>query len=289
MPPKLPNMKFRPKSDPRVKIEEEDDDELLATLQRERMEQQTAQTHQSHAAAATAPPPPLPAEGSVRSRPNPPTRTNAGGSRASNRKESAISAALETTPTEMVLSSAADEILRSAPLLDTALQSAVSSATGEALIRPAPLSMNFSAQVKVEGGGEMGPRQQTEDGVAFLEQSRFEQDSIWALNSSLLLDGSSPFRNPDGSLVWFQLPKPAAAAVSEHSLQSLGTGKVGKMVVYKSGRTVLVINGTEFEVAMSRESSAQFATTILSNQAEGAVCYELGQVLGKAVCTPSVV
>ena len=281
MPPKVPNMKFRPKTDQRIKIEADEDDDLLSSVQRERLEQQISQ---QPTAAAEAPRPESTgkqaAQGAV---------PKVGGA-ASRSSRSARTVKLEDDrrgvsdqPIPLV-STAADDFLRSAISMETSLQSCVSSATGQAVIRPVSLALDRRAPGEEVG---MCPRQLTEDGVAFLEQNRVEEEAACALNRSLLLDERGALSQPEGSLLWFQFPKPAAAA-AQYSLPAMGSGRVGKMVVYKSGRTVLNINGVEFDVSMSKDSSAQFVSTVLSNPSEGAVCYELGRVAAKVVCTPTV-
>lgn len=176
-----------------------------------------------------------------------------------------------------------------------------SSQHGDSLYRPMPLrSSKTDNHAAAEDSTAVVPRttvdssemrsveppvSSADKGVAFLVEGTKEEAALFRINQEFFASA-----HPCRELLWFQIPRPQPTG--RGLLEGLAPGNVGKLVVYKSGRTVLKFGHSELECAMEPtlrpgEGMAQYATVIDSQPStEGLQCYQLGSVSRKVVCTP---
>ncbi|CCD16801.1 unnamed protein product [Trypanosoma congolense IL3000] len=149
-----------------------------------------------------------------------------------------------------------------------------------------------------EGRGDVGLPSEN-DGVAFLkgyskelensrkDNLRFERDILRA-SASTDVD-----RRDIGDLVWLQLPRFQADA--PFKLSNLPPGKVGEIKVYRSGRMVMEISGVSYDMTVEGLSSGGgeacnvvSAVTAAQQPTDMARCYQLGFLSRKLVCMPNI-
>lgn len=176
--------------------------------------------------------------------------------------------------------------------------------------RPTPLDSNVSAEPKheaefsVEGDVKVPVAETGNDGIAFLkgyekelkssrqDNLRFDRDVLHASANALDVEADVGRRNV-GELVWFQLPR--FQADPPFRLSNLPPGKVGEIKVYKSGRMIMEIGGVCYDVAVEGYSAVGTeacnvvsAVTPAQQPTDMARCYQLGLLSKKLVCTPSI-
>ncbi|KAI8813080.1 RNA polymerase III RPC4-domain-containing protein [Cladochytrium replicatum] len=119
-----------------------------------------------------------------------------------------------------------------------------------------------------------------------------------AVRSDGLIDQTEPFitEQETSELLFFQLPRtfptlsvpPRAKDVLRDAPAGVQhpEGKVGRMVVYRSGRVTMELGNVPFDVTPAAE--AEFYQTITTVNAETKHAYVLGQVKKRYVCSPDV-
>jgi hypothetical protein len=137
------------------------------------------------------------------------------------------------------------------------------------------------------------------DGTAFLREAAMEQAEVNARNKAYFQEAETKYGD---ELMYVQLPRPTAGNEQQFNLAQMAPGKIGKLLVYKSGKTVLKIGDSacEFNVeGVATPSSgegepqqqattgfSQYVVAIDPKDVTDRSCYQLGWVPRKAVCTP---
>ena len=139
------------------------------------------------------------------------------------------------------------------------------------------------------------------DGTAFLREAAMEQAEVNARNKAYFQEAETKYGD---ELMYVQLPRPTAGNEQQFNLAQMAPGKIGKLLVYKSGKTVLKIGDSvcEFNVEGVAAPSAsgvadgepqqattgfsQYVVAIDPKDVTDRSCYQLGWVPRKAVCTP---
>ncbi|EPY34365.1 hypothetical protein STCU_01621 [Strigomonas culicis] len=166
-------------------------------------------------------------------------------------------------------------------------------------------------------------------GVAFLKEGVREEARAWEANrrfhEQILRPctlTASPLGDPradasgGGDLVWLQMPRFYENAPFD--LATMDPGKVGELVVLKSGRMLLRIHNVYYDVAASCEaeptaegdtptpapsgsealegpcsmaviSNSTASTHVLSGERPTVSCCEVGLLTKKLICTPTIV
>lgn len=127
----------------------------------------------------------------------------------------------------------------------------------------------------------------------FYEERMKEQPDDFGFASATATSGASK----PGTLVWLQLP--AFQENGPFSFDELPPGRVGELKVLRSGRMVLEIAGVYYDVAVEgytgdgEDGACSMAVATQPNTASidpssKSSCYELGLLLKKLVCTPTI-
>ncbi|KAF8298518.1 putative RNA polymerase III RPC4 [Trypanosoma cruzi] len=182
---------------------------------------------------------------------------------------------------------------------------------GMTVYHPTPLDCTLPARLKssdedcfVEGDDQRVDATTQDDGVAFLKEyeeelrrsrlanMRFEREVLRA--SADKIDAEISMGCSDkGEFVWFQLPR--FQADPPFLLTQLPSGKIGEVKVYKSGRMLMEICGVYYELAVEGYTAGGdvacnvvAAVTPSQQPDEKTSCYQLGLLEKKIVCTPSI-
>ncbi|KAG8343206.1 putative RNA polymerase III RPC4 [Trypanosoma vivax] len=325
MPPKVPNLKFKPRHVVRAKEEScppdtqaEMDNLSLVQLERLRLQPDTTsqvQGKQEHRRAArvveqerTSPVSNDDPHGSSVFT-SPPTAVD-----RSRRYERTPAAPVSTTtPTYGNASCAATLECLPTNTMPKILHM-IPGNPNTSIFHPVPIANIAHSQFAaggVEGGAELGEAvsrrdglQMENDGTMFLrsyenelhnsrqENLRFEREVLSASHSRIK-DESDTGRHDGGEFVWFQFPRFQVNPAFQFT--QLPPGKVGEMKVYKSGRIVMDICGVPYDVcvegdAASGEGACNIVSAVRPAQQpnDKARCYQLGLLGKKLVCTPSI-
>lgn len=325
MAPKIPNLKFKPKTDTRVKEEENDDDpELMSLVQRERLkqlqqQQQLAQQHEKKANTQIRPEmqsslAQAPATSSTQQQAAKSTSASAKATAESNARSAAMlrnsSAKIRAMGDAMASLPSYGDGQAVTTLPRNSMEAILTSRAGApgtdneeaegmmatSFIRPVGLAVLGPDEVRQQSSLAASLASATIDsGTAFLEEWKRERARSNAGGREFFrLDDNSFGASPSNELVWMQLPRPAEGQCPAISIHSLPPGKIGQMKVYKSGRCELEINGVVFDVSCDTSAAtwggiSQVAAAVLPPSAggENPSCYELGEVTKKFVCTPN--
>lgn len=256
MPPKIPFLRFKPK-EPVVKDEpvEETQETVLSSYQQQRL-------------AAT--PPPAPPQPSQVSAPSHGMRGQPFQQPRVVKKEGLG----ETVP--------AQPAARREEMDDCVPVSMICVKTEENPTAILPIAVEGASSASLE-------KKQEESGTAFLHAAEAERQKGYSANRDYFLN---PQLGKEEELIWLQLPLPAGADAQRFS--ALPPGRVGKLRVYKSGRTELILGGVSFDARVqsrgTHEPMAQSAVAVVeeATQDQSTSCFELGSVHNKVVCTPQL-
>jgi hypothetical protein len=155
--------------------------------------------------------------------------------------------------------------------------------------------------VAAERSEEVKNAKVVKDGTAFLQEAAKEQAEVNARNREYFREAETKYGD---EIMYVQLPRPTAGHEQQFNLAQMAPGKIGKLLVYKSGKTVLKIGDSacEFNVEGVPSSSggggdggepeqtttgfSQYVVAMDSKDVTDRACYQLGWVPRKAVCTP---
>lgn len=157
--------------------------------------------------------------------------------------------------------------------------------TAPGIFRPIGVRSATGTHATADDNSSHGVR----DGTAFLREAAKEQAEINALNQEYFKEAETKYED---ELMYVQLPRPAPGHEGDFNLAQMAPGKIGKLLVYKSGKTVLKVGDSscEFNVEGGRGASAggfsQYVVTIDPKEVSDRACYQLGWVPRKVVCTP---
>eukprot|EP00758_Cryptobia_borreli_P001652 Tbor_TRINITY_DN2420_c0_g1::TRINITY_DN2420_c0_g1_i1::g.2534::m.2534/K03026/RPC4, POLR3D; DNA-directed RNA polymerase III subunit RPC4 len=173
--------------------------------------------------------------------------------------------------------------------------------TAEGVYPPVRLG-DFSAASEVDrlGSGAQGSTPVTKDGTAFLKEAGEELKRGHAANTRFFNDAGGT--DAKGELLFVQLPRGVPEFNQAFSLDQMPPGRIGEMLVYKSGRTELVVGNTVCDMVFEpgpqhgphsgkgdpEGAIAQYAVAIDSPLVNDRCCYQLGWVPRKVVCTPTL-
>lgn len=139
-------------------------------------------------------------------------------------------------------------------------------------------------------------------GTAFLEEAHRERLAAYHANKSFF-DNYGQKGNDDvnteanEAFMLMQLPKPVKELATSCTLEHMAPGKIGKLTVYKSGRTTMTIGNVTVDVAMEPQQSqaggggegiSQYAVAVDNNDRARRGCYQMCWVPRKVVCTPQL-
>ncbi|KEG11371.1 hypothetical protein DQ04_02691040 [Trypanosoma grayi] len=305
MPPKLPNLKYKPRRVVRPKDENDEshsstgvEDLSLVQLERLRLQQEAALQQETLSNSATAslprnihPAAAPPTDGMPVRKPNRVQSAPA----AANRAAAYLPAEAERFPAntmwkilEMVEENPNMTVYHPTPL-DSALPARLRASDGEG---------------PVEGDDQRPETTGEEEGIMFLKEYdeelrrsrqanlRFEREILHASANKIDVE-TVVGRHGEGELVWLQLPR--FHADPPFALAQLPAGKVGEVKVYRSGRMVMEICGVHYDVAVEGytagdDDACNIVTAVAPSQQpdEKASCYQLGLLAKKMVCTPDI-
>lgn len=144
------------------------------------------------------------------------------------------------------------------------------------------------------------------DGTAFLREGDEELKRAFQTNQDFVAhtlaanSHSSEFdmHTSDGHLVWMQLPRFHTNGPSPFVLKDMPPGKVGELRVLKSGRMVMSIGGVCYDVWVedaARDLDGACATVAVTQPSpypmdpnSKAQCYQVGTLEKKLVCVPTI-
>ncbi|KAH9601875.1 DNA-directed RNA polymerase III subunit RPC4 [Trypanosoma melophagium] len=308
MPPKLPNLKYKPRRVVRAK--EEDDATHEADLSLVQIERLRLQQEQTAEAAANK---------------------NSNNNRDGHRTAS-TTAAIGTTTTAgeggpirrparsqsgpLAASRAAAFLAAEAERFPANTMSRILEAEADnpnmTVYHPTPLDSTLPARLKVSAGEEehvRGDDRRVEttaqdDGIMFLKEyeeelrrtreanMRFENEVLNPSANKISVE-TDVGRHDEGELVWLQLPR--FQANPPFLMTQLPSGKIGEVKVYRSGRMVMEICGVHYDVAVEGYNAGDDgACNVVSAVAppqqpdERSSCYQLGLLTKKMICTPSI-
>lgn len=284
MPPKTPNLKFKPKLVRQSEVSEDakDDDHevMLRQLERRNRAQQEAASQEVKA-------PVNPVEsGFSSSSAQAPVGRSAGSADAPRQSRSLLSQHEALSDIFFPPSS----LPQSAPALPiNSLHTSLCQKGEEEFKTYRPISLGdrgpAEKPVSEEKGGE-------ESGTAFLRAIDDETANAYASNAafhesvmSCVNEGSD-----QSCLVWLQVPKFHPGNVP-FDLTAMPPGRIGEVKVYESGRMVMEINGCYFDMFAedpNEDSCCLAAATRVGDAAQSNECYLLGTLQHKLVCTPTL-
>ncbi|ORC92043.1 uncharacterized protein TM35_000042570 [Trypanosoma theileri] len=307
MPPKLPNLKYKPRRVVRAKDDDaaaHDADLSLVQLERLRLQQE-------HAAEAANN-----VRDDHRSAPTATTTATATTAGTTGTGEGApIRRPARPQPGALAASRAAAFLPVEAERFPANTMSKILEAEADnpnmTVYHPTPLDSTLPARLKVSAGEEhvRGDDRRVEttaqdDGIMFLkeyeEELRRSREANMRFENEVLRPSANRIsvetdvgRHDEGELVWFQLPRFQADA--PFLMTQLPSGKVGEVKVYRSGRMVMEICGVHYDVAVEGynvgdDGACNVVSAVAPPQQpdERSSCYQLGLLSKKMVCTPSI-
>ncbi|CCW68927.1 unnamed protein product [Phytomonas sp. Hart1] len=316
MPPKMPNLRFKPKlvAKSRPQTPQDSSREELTLLQLERLKQE--QQQQQHTQ-----PPPLDAPGASPQDPAGPT----------SRRDPSLSARPPTTANHPETIAAyrekatigKDALCRQANIasypdraetFEANTVYSILTTPGDAFNRViCPVPLQLPEKENEEGQPQAPPATALFDGTAFLREGdnelarahranlRFYQKS---LSKEAALDvkneekdeyeiGKSSTEKEEGPLVYMQLPR--FFDNPKFTLANLSPGKVGELKVFKNGRMVIDIAGVYYDVWAEEREEGIHSTVAITQPSSDPLdanckpsCFEVGSLAMKMVCTPAV-
>lgn len=285
MPPRAPNLKFKPKmvrqsKQPGGGAPDEHKDLSLVQLERLQRHDQVATPPPDgapavHAAAAAPTPAPKP------SRPTRQTGTSVsfsggdggggggggGSGSASHSSPARKSAAAQLhEATERYYDSTQDpERAHTWPVntINSLLEDGPDASENARSYRPIPICDEGCASASaadaphdVRGGGGLSGPDATLDGTAFLRAAEDEARAAWDTNRRFheTVLCAAPEGSQEGHLTWMQIPR-FHGRNPPFVLSNLPPGKVGELKVLRSGRIVMDIAGVHYEVMLDDQDS----------------------------------
>eukprot|EP00744_Colponema_vietnamica_P026183 GILI01038748.1.p1 GENE.GILI01038748.1~~GILI01038748.1.p1 ORF type:complete len:206 (-),score=45.15 GILI01038748.1:39-590(-) len=139
-------------------------------------------------------------------------------------------------------------------------------------------------------------------GTAFLEEAHRERLGANSANKAFFdqyaqrdTDDANTDANHEAFML-MQLPKPVRELASSCTLEQMAPGRIGKLTVYKSGRTTMTIGNVTVDVALEPqhtqsaggEGISQYAVAVDSTDRARRGCYQMCWVPRKVVCTPQL-